>query len=472
MPDPLPLTIAEASVALAAGSVTSAQLTSAYLQRIEATQESLGAFVTVFDEAALVAADDADNRRRSGEAVRPLTGVPLAIKDIIATREARTTANSRVLPEGFDAGGPDAPSVARLRAEGAVVLGKSTTSEYALGMPDPETGYRVPHNPWNTDHTPAGSSSGTGIAVAAGLALGGLGSDTGGSVRGPAAANGLTGLKVTFGRVPKNRVVPLGYTLDTVGPMARSAYDCAMLLEVLAGHDPADPFSSTAEVPRYTETLTGSIEGVRVGLPVPYFFDSSELDDDARTAVLRAVDVLCGAGALAKETVLHRAKEAKDANTLSLSAEAFAYHRKNLSTRWHDYGRYTRTGLARGALTTSGDYLQAQRFRSWFCAQVARLLDDFDVLVTPGALGPAERTDDIDPDRQMMRPSFAGQWNLVGLPAVVLPCGTAGSSGLPVAMQIIGRPFAEGLVLKVADAYQRRTSWHLRVPPVPSLVAA
>lgn len=464
----LPLTISEASAALAAGRVTSMQLTTEYLGRIAATQESLGAFVTVFEEPALEAAANADRQRSSGGAVGALTGIPLAVKDIIATREGRTTANSRVLPRGFEAGGPDSPVVARLRAAGAVVLGKSTTSEYALGMPDPETGYRVPHNPWNLDHTPAGSSSGTGIAVAAGLALGGLGTDTGGSVRGPAAANGHTGLKVTFGRVPKNRVVPLGYSLDTVGPMARSAYDCAMLLEVIAGQDGGDPYAARAAVPHYTEALTGSLEGIRVGLPIPYFFDVPELDDETRTAVLAAVDVLRGAGVSVRETEIPNVKEAKDANTLTLAAEAFAYHRDDLVHRWNDYGRYTRIGLVRGALTTSGDYAQAQRFRSSFCRQVAQVFDHFDVLVTPGALGPAERADDIDLDRRMLGPSFTGQWNLAGLPAVVLPCGAAVSSGLPLPLQIVGRPFEEDMVLRVADAFQRCTDWHLRLPPIPA----
>jgi aspartyl-tRNA(Asn)/glutamyl-tRNA(Gln) amidotransferase subunit A len=468
----LPLTIVDATAALAAGTVTSVELTSEFLRRIAATQESLGAFVTVLDETALEAAAAADQRRSAGAAVQPLTGIPLAIKDIIATTEARTTANSRVLPPGFDAGGSDAPVVARLRAAGSVILGKATTSEYACGMPDPDTGYLVPHNPWNVDHTPAGSSSGTGIAVAAGLALGGLGTDTGGSVRGPAAANGHTGLKVTFGRVPKNRVVPLGYSLDSVGPMARSAYDCAMLLEVMAGYDAGDPYAAAVEVPRYTQALTGSVEGLHIGVPMPYFFDSPELDDETRTAVLVAIELLRDAGAVVSETVVPFAKEAKDANTLTMGAEAFAYHRDDLISRWNEYGRYTRPMLARGALTTSGDYAQAQRFRSRFCRDVAGLMSRFDVLVTPGALGPAERVDQMDMDRRMVGPSFTGHWNFAGLPAVVLPCGAATSSGLPLPIQIIGRPFAEGTVLRVADVYQRLTDWHLRVPQVAALVAA
>lgn len=464
----LPLTIRDASEALEAGTVTSTQLTTAYLERIAATQDSLGAFVSVFEQAALEAAAEADARRAAGLDIHPLTGVPLAIKDIIATKEGPTTANSRVLPAGFE-GGDDAPVLARLRAVGSVILGKATTNEYATGMPDPNTGYRVPHNPWNLDHTPAGSSSGTGIAVAAGLALGGLGTDTGGSVRGPAAANGHTGLKVTFGRVPKNGVVPLGYSLDSVGPMARSAYDCATLLEVMAGYDAGDPYASKASVPPYTELLNGSVEGLRIGLPMPYFFDGDQLDTETHNAVLAAVEVLKEAGAVTETTVVPFAKEAKDANTLITTSEAFAYHRENLVNRWFDYGKYTRTRIVRGAMVSSGDYAQAQRFRSWFCQEIAALFNHFDVLITPGGVGPAERTDQMTMDRRITGASFTGQWNFSGCPAVVAPCGAATETGLPLPMQIVGKPFAEGTVLRVLDAYQRRTSWHLRVPPVAAL---
>lgn len=467
----LPLTMAEATVALEAGTVTSTELTAAFLRRIAATQESLGAFVTVFEEAALKAASEADARRSAGVKVNALAGVPLAVKDIIATKEARTTANSKVLPAGFE-GGEDAPVVSRLRSVGAVILGKSTTSEYASGMPDPDKGYLVPHNPWDVTRSPAGSSSGTGIAVAAGLALGGLGTDTGGSVRAPAAANGITGLKVTFGRVSKNGVVPLGYSLDSVGPMARSAYDCATLLEVIAGYEAGDPYASIAEVPRYRDALTGDIGGIRIGIPVPYFYDTPELEEQARAAVLVAVDVLKEAGAQVTETEVPFAKEANEANILTMVAEAFAYHRNNLISRWGDYGKYTLPTLARGALTTAGDYVQAQRFRSRFCRDVAMLFARFDVLLTPGSLGPAERVDQMDPERRFARPNFTGPWNFAGLPAVVAPCGVSSVGGLPLSMQIIGRPFAEGTVLRVLDAYQRLTGWHLRVPPVPALMGA
>jgi aspartyl-tRNA(Asn)/glutamyl-tRNA(Gln) amidotransferase subunit A len=363
--------------------------------------------------------------------------------------------------------GVDAPVAARLRAAGSVFVGKSTTSEFAIGLPDEDKGFPIPRNPWHLEHTPAGSSSGTGIAVAAGLALGGLGTDTGGSVRGPAAHNGHTGLKVTFGRVPKNGVAPLGYTLDSVGPMARSAHDCALMLEVMAGYDPGDPFAAQVEVGKYATMLTGDVRGLRIGLPIPYFFDSPEVTEEVSAAVFAAVDALKGAGAEVAEVVVPYAKQAKDANHVTLVSEAYAYHRDNLVNRWGDYGKYTRRTLVRGAFLTAGDYAQAQRFRAFFRRAVAELFTSSDVLITPTWPTPAPRSDSLSPEKQLRSPSFTGPWNLAGLPAAAVPCGFS-SSGLPLSMQIIGRPFAEGTVLKVADAYQRLTDWHLKVPSVPA----
>jgi aspartyl-tRNA(Asn)/glutamyl-tRNA(Gln) amidotransferase subunit A len=466
MSENLPLTIKDAAAALRSGTVSSVQLTTEFLGRISSLNESLGAFVTVCDETALKAAEAADQDFAAGVDRGPLQGIPLAIKDIIATKEAPTTANSRVLDPDWGKG-TDAPVVARLRAAGSVVLGKSTTSEFACGLPDPDKGFLIPHNPWNLEHSPAGSSSGTGIAVAVGLALGGLGTDTGGSVRGPAAHNGHTGLKVTFGRVPKNGVAPLGYTLDSVGPMARSAYDCAVMLEVMAGYDPGDSYAARVEVPAYSAMLTGDVEGLRVGVPLPYFYDSSEVTDEVREAVFAAIDVLNEAGSTSTNVEVPYARQAKEANQVTMVAEAYAYHRNNLVSRWTDYGKYTRRTLVRGAFFTAGDYAQAQRFRSFFRRAVADLFASYDVLVTPTSPTPAPRSDELSPEKPGGS-SFTAPWNLAGLPALAVPCGFS-ASGLPLSMQIVGKPFAEGTVLKVADAYQRLTDWHLKVPSVQTL---
>ncbi|MDX6241437.1 MAG: aspartyl-tRNA(Asn)/glutamyl-tRNA(Gln) amidotransferase subunit [Kribbellaceae bacterium] len=463
------LTIKDAAAALRDGSLTSTALTQEILDKATALNPALGAYVEITAEAALEQAAAADAALAAGDDQGPLQGIPLAIKDIIAMKGAATTANSRVLDPAWGAG-TDAPVVARLREVGAVFVGKSTTSEFAIGLPDASKGFPVPHNPWNVEHTPAGSSSGTGVAVAAGLALGGLGTDTGGSVRGPAAVNGHTGLKVTFGRVPKSGVVPLGFSLDSIGPMARSAWDCAALLEVMAGYDPSDPNAAQEPVPAYTELLDGSVDGLRIALPIPYFFDHEQLDAQMRDGVLGAVKQLVGLGAVSTEVELAHAAEAKDANHIILVAEAYAYHRNNLVNRWTDYGVHTRPALVRGAFYNAGDVAQAQRFRRLFSRQVAALLENHDVIVTPSAPTPAERAADLSPSKRLLTASYTGHWNLTGLPAVAVPVGFS-TNGLPLSMQVIGKPFAEATVLKVADALQRVSDWHLAVPPVDALVA-
>jgi aspartyl-tRNA(Asn)/glutamyl-tRNA(Gln) amidotransferase subunit A len=457
-----PVTISEAASAIRSGEITALELTTRHLERIVAENERLGAFVTVMPETALAAARAADDDLANGIDRGPLQGIPLAIKDIIATKDAKTTANSLILAPDWGAG-IDAPVVARLRAAGAVMVGKSTTSEFACGMPDAEKPFLVPRNPWNVDHTPSGSSAGTGIAVAAGLALGGLGTDTGGSVRGPAAANGHTGLKVTFGRVPKNRVVPLGYSLDSIGPMARSARDCALLLSVMAGYDAGDPDCATEPVDDYVGALTGLVAGLRVGIPTTYFYDSEALDPAQREATLDAVEELKGLGAEVVEVEVPLAEEAARASMMAMFGEAYAYHRNDLVARWGDYGRFTRTAIALGALFSAGDFTQAQRLRQVFRRSMAATFRDVDVLVTPSGLGEAPRAEDMNLEMFLTAPMFTPQWNFSGLPALAAPVGF-GPQGLPLSMQIIGKPFAEATLLRVADAYQDVTDWHLRAP--------
>src|ERR1700716_3550411 len=309
----LPLTIKAAASALRAGQITSAELTAGLLDRIEHLNPRLGAFIAVTGDTALAAAQQADADLAKGIDKGPLQGIPLGVKDIIATRDAPTTANSHILDPAWGADW-EAPVVERLRAAGAVIVGKTVTSEFACGAPDPDNGFPMPKNPWNLEHSAAGSSAGTGIAVAAGLVLGGLGTDTGGSVRGPASANGHTGLKVTFGRVPKFGCVPLGYSLDSIGPMARTAWDCAALLKVMAGYDPRDPTAAQAVVADYPAALTGQLQGLRIGIPSTYFFDTPGLDPEVKAAVLAGVEMLKGAGAVVREVTIPYPDIAKTVN--------------------------------------------------------------------------------------------------------------------------------------------------------------
>ncbi len=467
----LPLTIEAAAAALRSRELSSTELTTGFLEWIERLNPALGAFIVVTADSALAAAAQADADFAAGVDRGPLQGIPLGIKDILATKDAATTANSNVLDPAWGLGW-DAPVCERLRSAGAVLLGKLVLSEFAIGIiPDPDAGFPIPRNPWNLEHSPSGSSSGTGIAVAAGLALGGIGTDTGGSVRGPASSNGHTGLKVTYGRVPKYGCVPLGYSLDSIGPMARSAAGCAEMLRVIAGYDPRDPTSAQRPVPDYRAALTGDLTGLRIGVPTEYFFDAPELDPEVKAGVLTGIEVLREAGAVVSEVTIPHAALAKDANTITMMGEAFAYHRQDLASNWSAYGKFTRLTLVRGALYTASDYVQAQRFRSYFKKTVAAVMADLDLLVTPVSVTPAEKSSETDLQKRMTGPNYNGLWNLIGLPALALPCGFS-SNTLPLSMQIIGKPFAEATVLKAGDAYQRLTDWHLRVPPVAAAIPA
>ena len=456
----LPPTIDEAGASLRRRQLTSVDLTRQLLSRIHASQDTIAAFITITDEAALAAAERADAELASGTDRGPLHGIPLAVKDIIATADAPTTANSHVLDPAWGQRG-DATVVRKLREAGAVLLGKLGLSEFAVGYPDPDKGFRIPKNPWDLARSPGGSSSGTAAAIAGGLILGGLGTDTGGSIRGPAAYCGISGLKPTFGRVSKEGCVPLGYSLDNIGPMAHTARDCALLLQVLAGFDPADPSSAAVPVPDMLSRLDGSLAGVRIGVPREYFFDN--LNSEIEQAVRKAIDDCAAAGAIVREVSIPHAAHARAAQRVIMFGEAFAYHEADLTTRAELYGKWTRAQLQQGALLSAADYVQAQRVRSVIADEATRALQDVDVLVTATDWNVAPAFEGYSPDARMRQPDFTSMWNLTGQPAMSVCCGFS-EAGLPIGMQIIGPAFDEPMVFKVGDAYQRITSWHTRVP--------
>ncbi len=466
----LPQTIAEAAAWLRAGRISSVRLTEALLARSHALQDTLGAFLAFTDDAALQAARRADADLARGLDRGPLQGIPLASKDLIATADAPTTANSRVLDPQWGQR-DDATVIRKLRAAGAVLTGKLALSEFAIGGPDPAIEFPIAKNPWDVERTPGGSSSGTGVAVAAGLVLGGLGSDTGGSIRGPAAYCGISGIKPTFGRVSKEGCVPLGYSLDNVGPMARTARDCALMLQVLAGYDPADPCTVEVPVPDMTAGLDGSLAGVRLGVPRDYFFTVPELEPEVKAAAEAAIAQMKQAGASVTEVRLPHADEARIAALLTMFSEAYAYHEPDLQQRPELYGKYTRQLLRLGALYTAADYVQAQRVRSLIKAEAQAALAEVDVLITPTMLTTAPTFAEYSLDALVSRPMFTPIWNLTGLPALSVCCGFS-PAGLPIGMQIIGQPFAEPTVFKVGDAYQQLTDWHTRRPRLAGEVPA
>jgi aspartyl-tRNA(Asn)/glutamyl-tRNA(Gln) amidotransferase subunit A len=466
----LPRSIVEAASWLREGRITSVALTEAMLARSHATQDTVAAFITITDEGALAAARQADADLAAGINKGPLQGIPLAVKDIITTADAPTTANSNVLDRAWGDRG-DAPVVRKLREAGAVITGKLGLNEYALGWPDPATGFRIPKNPWDLERSPGGSSSGTGAAIAADLVLGGLGTDTGGSIRGPASYCGISGIKQTFGLVSKDGCVPLGYSLDNIGPMAWTARDCASMLQALAGYDPADPCSVDVPVPDMTAGLTGSCAGLRIGVPRDYFFTVPQLDAEVKAAVLAALDAMAAAGATVVDVTIPHAAEGRAAQFVTMLAEAYAYHEPDLQTRPEMYGVYTRETIRRGAFFSAADYVQAQRVRTLVKAEAAAALADVDVLVTPTMIGAAPAFAGWDPTVMLTNPSFTGIWNLTGFPALSIPCGFT-EGGLPIGMQIVGRPFDEPAVFKAGDAYQQITDWHTRRPALAVKEAA
>jgi aspartyl-tRNA(Asn)/glutamyl-tRNA(Gln) amidotransferase subunit A len=458
--------IVEAARLLRRREVSSTELVRDAFARADAVDEVTGAYLHRLTEPALRAARRADDDLAAGIDRGPLHGIPLAVKDNMFTADGPTTAQSRVRDPSWD-DAPDATVVARLRARGAVITGKLTLSEFAIGPPSPDSPFPRPRNPWNPRCWPGGSSSGTGVAVAAGMVFAGLGTDTAGSVRIPSAMCGITGLKPTFGRVPVTGTIPLAPSLDHVGPMARSARDCALILQAIAGHDAADPASSTVPVPGYGDGRTLP-DPLRVGVAIPFVSGSgpSGLDPAVATAFDDALAVLRSLGARLTDVTLPDYEPATAAAKIILEAESFACHRPTLKTRWHDYAPMTRHRLATGAFTGAADLDRARRQRRQTVAGLRELLGTVDVIVSPAMPIPAPEVDQHgSPDRAVTFTAARPMryWSLSGYPALVVPMGFS-PAGLPLSLQIVGRPFAEATVLEVGAAFQAATDWHRAEP--------
>jgi aspartyl-tRNA(Asn)/glutamyl-tRNA(Gln) amidotransferase subunit A len=435
------------------------EVTRTLLRRIERLDPALHAFVTLTADRALADARAAEEALRHNDA-RPLLGIPVAHKDIYCTRGIRTTGGSALLADWTPE--DDATCVRRWQEAGTVLLGKLITHEFAFGLQLP--GHRFPpaRNPWNLEHIPGGSSSGSGAALAAGLVVGATGSDTGGSIRGPAAFCGIVGLKPTYGRVSRHGVLTLSWTLDHAGPMARTVEDCAYLLQALAGHDAADPASSRVPVDDYLTPLGRDIRGVRVGVPRSYFFEG--IDAEVARAFEDALETLRGLGAEVRDVTIP-SLQTTPAFLLIVLAEAFAYHERDIREHPELYGEVLRERILAGALVTAAEYTQAQRLRAQLCREMAAVLRDVDVLATPTTTTPATPfTLAQDPEFGFPRSNML-PFNATGLPTLALPCGFT-SSGLPLSFQLAAQPFAEGLVLRVGHAYEQATPWHTRRPPV------
>ena len=455
------LTIAEASELISSGQLSPVELTRAYLDRIQAVDGSLKSYVTLLAEDALKEAATAEAEIARGEYRGPLHGIPIALKDLYDTKGVRTTGQSKVLEHRIPT--EDATTTAKLREAGAVLLGKLAMHEFALGGPQTSL-FEQARNPWNLDHVTGGSSSGSGAAVAAGLCAGALGSDTGGSIRGPASLCGIVGLKPTYGRVSRYGVIPLSWSLDHCGPMTRTVEDTALMLQTIAGHDPRDPTTSTTPVPDYSEALREDVRDITIGVPRHYFFNTDDgADPETLDIVDQALRQLEQLGAHLEEITVPSLEYAGTANTVIMLSEAFAYHEKNLQSQPHNFGEIVRARFQMGGLFTSADYIQAQRARSRVQREFADALQKVDVIAAPSAPNPAAALKDFDPFSTILRPSLTGPFNQTGMPAISVPCGFNGS-GLPIGLQIAGKPFDETTVLRVAYTYQQHARWYEKRP--------
>ena len=435
------------------------EVTRELLARIEKLDPALHAFVTVTPERALADAQAAEEAIRKKDA-RPLLGIPIGHKDIYMTRGIRTTGGSALFADWV----PDEEStvVTRWAQAGTVLLGKLITHEFAFGIQFPGHRFPAARNPWNLAHVPGGSSSGSGAALAAGLVHGATGSDTGGSIRGPAAFCGIVGLKPTYGRSSRAGVLTLSWTLDHTGPMARTVEDCAYLMQPLAGHDPADPASSRAPVGDYVAALGRDVRGLKIGVPRNYFFDG--VDTEITQAFEEAMATLRRLGAEVRDVRIP-SMDATHSFLLILIAEAYAYHERDLRERPQLYGDVLRERLLAGALVTAAEYTQAQRIRAQICAETAAVLRDVDVLATPTTPKPATPFAVAhDPELAFPRSNMP-PFNITGQPTLALPCGFS-PTGLPLSLQLAGRPFDEATVLRVGHAYEQATPWHTRHPAV------
>jgi aspartyl-tRNA(Asn)/glutamyl-tRNA(Gln) amidotransferase subunit A len=478
------LTIHELNELLDKREVSARDVTEAFYHRIETLEARVHAYLTLTPELALEQAERADRRRQAGEH-GPLLGIPLAIKDVICTKEVRTTCGSRILHNFVPP--YDATVMERLNAAGAVMLGKTNMDEFAMGSSTEHSAYGITHNPWDLDTIPGGSSGGSAAAVAADECAAALGTDTGGSIRQPAACCGIVGLKPTYGRVSRSGLVAFASSLDQIGPMTKGVRDAALLLNVIGGKDVRDSTSADIPLPDFTQTLTGRVQGLRIGIPREYFI--AGIDAEVERAVRGAVKVLEELGATSAEVSLPHTEYGVAAYYILAPSEAssnlarydgikYGYRTPQWSnlrdmymrTRDEGFGAEVKRRIMLGTYALSAGYYEAyykkaQQVRTLIRGDFEAAFREVDVLAAPIAPTPAfkigEKID--DPLQMYLSDVFTVPVNLAGLPGISIPCGFS-STGLPIGLQLIGKPFDEETILHAAYAFEQSTDYHRRKP--------
>ncbi len=466
------LTIAEASELLRARKLSPVEYTDALLKRVEALEPQLNAFITRTSELARTQARVAEGDIAAGRYRGPLHGIPFALKDIYNTKGILTSGGSRVCQNNIPA--EDATTTRMLLDAGAVLLGKLQTHEFAHGGPSFDLPWPPSRNPWHLEHFTGGSSSGSGAALAAGLIPASLGSDTGGSIRGPSSYCGLSGLMPTSGLVSRAGVIPNSFTFDHCGPMARTVEDCAILLQSIAGFDAKDAGSIAHDIPDYRAALTGDIKNLRVGVLRQYWEKDMPAHPDLARAMDAAIDMFKALGANVEDCHTRPMQDSFDTKVIIGESEIYSIHYDNLKARPGDFGRDFLGRVLPACLFQSSDYVQASREHRRIIAAVRPLYEKYDVLLAAG-FGPAPRLDAHKTANFWQKTNVFTPSNVWGGPSLALPVGTSG--GMPLGMQLIGRPFDEATVLRAGHAYQLATDWHTRHPqltpgtPQPQLVS-
>ena len=450
------LSIAEMGRQLRAGSITAEMLARDALARVAARDGALHAFVLVTEERALADARRADEERKSGRDRGPFHGIPYALKDIYDTAGIRTTCHSKLRLHNVPK--EDSVAAARLRDAGGVLLGKLATHEFAIGGPSFDLPFPPARNPWNPAHITGGSSSGSATAIGARMVRMAMGSDTGGSIRGPAAWCGTVGIKPTYGRVSRRGVFPLSWTLDHIGPLSRSVEDSAITLQVLAGHDPQDTASADVPVPDYSADLEKGVAGLRIGVPREFFATAPAITWDVTAGIDRTISQLREAGAVVEDVQLPDYALFSAVGRVIMMAEAFAIHESDMQARLLDYGEITAGRFILGAAITAADFIHALRARRELTDAVNRALSHYDALLTLSALNTAPRFDQPTDSLSSASPIQTIPFNVTGHPAMSVPTGL-GANGLPIGVQIVGRPFDEPMVFRIGRAIEKLSGW-------------
>ena len=458
------ITIAEAAALIEARRLSPVELTEAKLKLVADLDPKIDAFITVTADRAREQAKAAEAEIAAGRYRGPLHGIPFGLKDIFDTAGIRTTANSKILIDNVPE--RDATTAAMIAKAGGVLMGKLSTWEFAHGGPAFDLPFPPSRNPWNLAHGTGGSSTGSGAAVVAGLIPAALGSDTGGSIRGPAALCGIAGLKPTFGLVSRTGVVPNSFSFDHVGPMTATVEDCAILLQAIAGHDPADPTSARVAIPDYRAALAGGVRGLKIGVIRHYWEDDNPAVDEVRTAMEAAVEVFQKLGAIVEDARMPPMQAFYDVKIVGAESELFSSHEKELRERPGDFCADFLARSLVACLFRGVDYVQAQRERRRLLVEMQPLYARYDALLTVGP--PAGGAPRLDAHRTVAfweKPSTTTPFNVTGGPAISV-CNGFSKTGLPLALQIAGAPFADAMVLRVAHAYERTAGWYQRRPPL------